>query len=620
MKTKEKLNEATATERLLDVIRGTGSPGAQQSSSQSSPEQNSYVKPVKENKAPFTRFTKTKTQAVSLTVGIDIGHEAVHLIKVARSNNKPVIVEHKSIPIPAELASDSGEFDKFLQSVVAPFCTTEKNTRIWTVMPSAQCEVRLVRIPKVSDKLLETTIFWTLKKEASFNEKDFFFDYEVRGESVDSGNKKLDVMCYIIPTAEVEGIKALFSRIKVPLSGISIVPFAVQNIFLNHWMPLSEKYTTCLFIGNSHSRIDLYNEGKLILTRTINTGINSMTDMLMETLNYRTKEGGKLTAEEARKILFALSDSSTTTIVLADGFTVAREGVERLIAPVLERFVRQMERTFEHFTLTLGGDRNIEKIYISSAIPTYEAMTAYFSAQLGAECRVFDPLKQELETSSFEERSSVIAAFGMALSDNAYTPNFIYTYKDKAKTAYAATVNRLILLGLIAAVIICSGIFGVQRYTVAQSEIELAGLEHQMKQLSPVVNKETLMQLTSTAGQKQQRYAEFSRRYRGMALIAEIAALTPDNVNLTSLRADFSEKPGSEKTKDPAIKTGNIANMDGVIRGRQDMLEMLLATYVMKLKASPMFSDVTVATSRIEPAKKEALLTFTLTIKVGSGK
>lgn len=620
MKTKERFNETTATERLLDVIRGNSEPDTTQPSSPPPPRPTNPIKPVKENKSIVAKFTKIKPQAASVTVGIDIGHEAIHLIKVVRSDNKAEVAEHKSIPLPSDIERGSLEFDNFLQAAVVPFYSTARRTNMWVVMSSAHCEVRLIRIPKVSTKHLGATINWTLKKEASFNEKESFFDYEVRGETGEPGNKKLEVMCYIAPTAEVEELKALFSRIRVPLAGISIVPFAIQNIFLNHWMTLSEKQITCLFIGTSHSRIDFYNEGKLILTRNINTGLNSMTDMLTESLNYRTAEGGKLAPEEARKILFTFAENSNNPVVLADGFTITKDEIESLLVPVLERFVRQIERTFEHFTLTHGGERKVGKVYLSSIMPIYEAMTKYFSTQLGAECHLFDPLKQVLETSSFRERISDIAAFGMALSDNAYTPNFIYTYKDKAKTAYAIKVNRLILISLIAAVLACSGVFAVQRQMVAQRKADLSQLERQVRQSAPLVSKETLLQMTSAAGQKQQRYVELSRRYKGMALIAEISTLTPENVSLTSLKADFAEKSGSEKTKEPAIKTAHTAVIEGAIKGKQEMLEALLASYVMKLKASPMFSDVTVSTSRIEPAKKGALLTFALNLKVGPGK
>jgi Tfp pilus assembly PilM family ATPase len=486
-------------------------------------------------------------------------------------------------------------------------------------MSSAQVEVRMIRVPNVSGKNLEAAIYWTLKKETSLDEKNFFFDYAVRGETGNGpGNKKLNVMCYTVPFAEVESIKKLFSTIGTPLSGVSIVPFAVQNIFLNK-VVVSEKQTACLFFGSNHSRIDLYTEGKLTLTRNVKTGISSIIELMTESLNGLTGEGGRLTHEEARRILFAFAESGNDRLVPVNGFSGGPEEIESIIAPVLERLARQMERTFEHFTSVLGYDR-IEKVYISCAMPIYKAMLDYFDAQLGIECAIFDPLEQAFGPSSLDERISFIPAFGMALSDNANTPNFIYSRKDKKKAAYIAKFNRLVLVGLIVSVFICSSVTTWLWQSASQKKSELTRLEQQQKG-EPVVSRETVLQIVAEAGQKQQQYAELSRRYRAMALIGEISALTPESVSLTGLKVDLAEKSGNEKAGQAVSgKSENTAIVEGIISGYQDIVETTLDSYVMKLRSSPMFSEVSVSKSKMDSAGGKALLVFALNLKVGQEK
>lgn len=592
----------------------------------------------------FARHTSTKKQPASVTIGVDIGHSELRLVKVVKNDDKSEIVKHQVFPLPVSVEGESGELEEFLQSKITLFCAAEKITDTWVTISPKLCEVRLLRIPKVSGKLIETTIFWTLKKEASFNEKDFSFDYEIRGESDEHGNKKLDVMCCMFPLSEIEARKTLFSKLKIPLSGISIAPLAIQNIFINNQIISQGKNTTCLFIGNNHSRIDLYSNGKLIVTRNINTGINSIIDILTETLGTIPMGGEKLTRESAREILLNLGENDDTNTVLVNGNPVTKDEIERLIVPVFERFTRQIERTFEHFALTLGGDRNIEKIYISNSFPAHKTMLTYFSSQLGVMCDFFDPFPQTLKTGSFGEHNSLIVAFGMALSDNAYTPNFIYTYKEKKKTAYAAKINKLLLSGLIMAVIICSVILGVQRYMIAQDKAELSYLEQQLKKNAPLITKDIILQITATVRKNRQRYAEFSARYAGMAIIAELSDLTPKNVNLNNLKVDFAGKndnkeapnpptnptntavPGAPATPTSAVGTSvanlpeNTATIEGVISGKQNELETLLNSYVMKLKTSRMFSDATVLTSKVEPAKKNSLIIFTINLKIGLNK
>ncbi|MCG6533400.1 MAG: pilus assembly protein PilM [Syntrophales bacterium LBB04] len=622
---KEKIDIISSTEKLLDVIRGKG--------------QKSQARlTLPTERTPFLKrcaaiYRKAKAKSKAINVGIDIGHKKIIMVKVTKSAHKIEVLESQTMPIPAGMDKGSEDFRAFLRSTIPTFCGETGENGVWAIMSSARVEVRPIRIPKVSGKHLDTTVYWTLKKEAAFNEKESFFDYEVRGEVSESGNKKLDVLCYTAPIDDVEGIKQLYSGIGVKLSGTSIVPFAVQNLFINNVMPSAEKQTASLFIGNEYSRIDLYIEGKLTLTRDIKTGINSILEMMVETLDITTLEGEHLTHEEARRVLFAFAESEDKPVLLSDGSPVDRQAVAVLISTVLERFVRQMERTIEYITSTFGFDR-IGKIYISSVMPVYKALLDYFSEQLDIKCEIFDPLRQSLPDTVFEKRDSFVPAFGIALSDNAYTPNFIYTYKEKNKAAYVVKVNRAVLSGLMMSLLACSAVLAFEWRDVSRAKVKLAEIERQVQQNSPLMNRETLLKAASVMRQKEQKYVELSKRYRAMAIIAELSALTPEAVGLTAIRTVAPEKTPGDKTSSNLLQkagndntTGGVVNsatplvLEGVISSREDMAETILASYIMKLRSSPMISGVNdVSTNKTTSAEHGALLTFAVEVKPGSGK
>jgi Tfp pilus assembly PilM family ATPase len=116
----------------------------------------------------------------------------------------------------------------------------------------------------------------------------------LQGEVVEQGINKWMTMVYTAPKDEVDELKGLFSQIGLPLSGISITPFAIQNIFKTGWMTSAvEGIVASLFIGNDFSRIDIYAGGKLIMTRGIKAGINSMVETLMERLMEIENETSK---------------------------------------------------------------------------------------------------------------------------------------------------------------------------------------------------------------------------------------------------------------------------------------------------------------------------------------
>ncbi len=565
-----------------------------------------------------------KLRSRPVTVGIDIAHAHVNLVKAALSRNKLSrnkfeILDYKRIPIPEHIRKGSKEFGDFFRSTVGPFCEhAGKKMEVWAIISTTQAHVQFVRIPKVSDKHFEAAVQWGLKKELPLDEKDYSFGYEIQDEVAAGGDKKNNVLCYFAPAREIEETKELFSGIGVPLSGISIVPFAVQNIFKHDVARLKEKQLACLFIGDDHSRIDLYAGGKLVLTRDIKTGINSLTEMLTENL-HGINGDARFSHDEARKILFALSSGDRGPLGLESGQKFNREDVEKLIAPVMERFTRQMERTFKHFEGTQGHGR-VEKIYISSLMPC-QAMAGHFGRHLGVGCVFFDPLKEVLQESSLEDRTALVPAFGLALSDKTYTPNFIRSYKERKKAEYIASFNRMIILALAGSLLVCSAIAAHEWRGATREKAELSRLEKQLQKSRPISEK-TIARMASASNMKARAYAKLSGRYTGIALIGDLSSLTPASVTLTSLKASLSGKSGTANdTKNAASGTAeNSAVVTGVVRGNRDMLEPELASYVMGLRSSPLFSGVNVQAGKIERTGHGAVLPFELDLKIGQGK
>ena len=175
------------------------------------------------------------------TVGVDIGQEFIGLAKTIKSSDgRPVLTDQKMIQYGHLTSKGSPEFNLLLKSSLVAFCGSIADCNIWTMMPAGEVNVQYIKIPHVPKKQLENVIYWTAKKEISIDEKDSIFDFELQGEIVDQGISKYLVMVYTAPKAEVEKVKNLFSNIGVPLTGITISPFAIQNIFRSKWMPPSE--------------------------------------------------------------------------------------------------------------------------------------------------------------------------------------------------------------------------------------------------------------------------------------------------------------------------------------------------------------------------------------------
>lgn len=313
-----------------------------------------------------------------------------------------------------------------------------------------------------------------------------------------------------------------------------------------------------------------------------------------------------ITLEEARKLLTILSTDSPA--LTGEEFSVEMEeqDIFEMILPALERLVRQVERTFEHYTVTLGRDK-IDKMYVSSPLNFFSPLLPYVGEQLGIDKDILDPMGQkislsegdmaELQSPTLSERLAFVPALGLALSDNAHTPNFIFTYKEKEKEARISLINRVIFVFFMGAVFICSLLFLYQGHMTQQKRGKLAKLERELIQDRPHVDQKMIRDLADKVKQQQEMTKAAGKRYLVMAVISELSVLTPSHIRFTHVKADLGVNSSSTKSKaarepkkEPPKEGTKSVTIEGIIFGDLNTLETSLIGYVMKLEGStPIF-------------------------------
>lgn len=611
-------DDINSTEKLLNVIRGKneGYPGQ-------AGKPKLTLSPKKSAKTKNVSIYKGLSDKKRFTVGVDIGQEFISLAKTVKSSDgRPVLTDQRMIQYGHLTSKGSSEFNSLLKSSLVAFCGSIADCNIWTMMPAGEVNVQYIKIPHVPKKQVENVIYWTAKKEISIDEKDYIFDFELQGEIVDQGISKYLVMVYTAPKVEIERAKTLFSNIGVPLTGITIAPFAIQNIFRSKWMPPSEGTFASLFIGSDFCRIDIYSKDNLVMTRGIKTGTNSMMEAIADSVLEKTPHL-KLEKGETKKILFSLSPDSEKLSNTDAGHGLREEEILEMIFPVWERLARQIERTLEYYTSSIGYEK-IEKLYISSVMNVYNPLLIYISDQLGIKTEFFDPfIKQQKaasisESLSLSEKVSLVPVLGLSFSDNIRTPNAIFTYREKDKEIRIKRINRGIFASFAAALIICIIALGYQA-----AEINILGkkrikLEKELALFNPLLSTDKISKMADEVKTRKQISHQYIQRYLGVATIGEFAALTPENIRLINIKINTGgiglAKINPDKT---AKEISDDIIVEGVIFGERDVLDSSLAQYVVKLGNSPMLRQVSVQKSGIITFKKSEVLHFTLSAKLG---
>jgi len=623
-----KQDELSSTEKLLELIRDEGPSSL-------------HTGPSGVPRPAGQRFKNLLSNSLSFSkgawsVGVDLGHDDVKLVKVKRvSDRKFELTDFTRVTLDPEIPRDHPNFHQFLRATLIKFCGSAGTVELWGTIPSARVETRHLKVPKVSQKQLANTVFWSYQKQSTFDEKETIFDFEVLGDAEEGGAKKIGVMAYIAPRKEVEELRDLFARAGFPLAGISIVPFAVQTLLRSGRIRTYGAAVSSLYIGRDWSRIDIFADNNLVLSRGIKAGIRTMVEALQREIEQNwfelslakspTADQNRIRAiktrlkqemEVAQNLFFGPIHGSAADGQAEDKqLAVKEERIFQMILPALERLVRQMERTIRHFALNFDNAR-VEKIYVSSGIQPHPRILDYIGEELGLPIEEFNPFapaegfeSAAVPPGSASEKSSYAPALGMALATNAITPNFLYTHKNKNKDSATRRINRGVFACFFVLMLACVGLVFWQEQQIKDKELQKLNLQSQLSGFEVRVDKNLILKLVDQIRAQNQNLQGIGKNFIGVAVLGEVANSTPDNVRLLSISAKFGPAGKPEASKKVLV-------LDGVISGERTTLEADLAAYLMALKSSPLFKQPTISKKSLEMMDNQPVMRFTAQMDV----
>ncbi|MFP4476338.1 MAG: hypothetical protein ACLFOY_12330 [Desulfatibacillaceae bacterium] len=636
--------EISSTEKLLALIR--------QDATETPPTMpEPEPEPAREHPSITASRKRSRKKALrapviarrSVAVGVDLGANAIRMVKVARHSDKHWrLVSYNTWPVRLGLSREDPAYVAVLKAALDEM-RDAKNTEVWAAISSLYVDIRNIRIPKVARSQISSAAYWGLKKEATFDEAQSVFDFELTGEVVEDGVARYAVTAYAAARHEVEQTRDLFERAGHPLTGITTAPFGTQNLFRSSWMPTPDSGSVAvLYVGDERSRIDVFDGRDLVVTRGIKAGIMSMVESLVEGFQEQWRvtsselpldmfeddfgeedadeilelevgedgmelvpkdadsprlESSSLDIEQARALFYSVTGEGPPLASYENVPNLSDRDVFTLMLPAVERLVRQLERTLAHHSGGLGYER-VATIYVAGAVTAYPYFLKYISDQLGIECKPIDPLDPNLAFASDipppsapGERADYSLALCAALSTNERTPNLLYTYENKEVDRAVSRINLGIFTGFIACVVVALGLFLWQNGKVAEKQAEKQRLDRIYTSYEKLLDQADITALSQAVVARNRTVAEAGERYLPVALVKELAAVTPASVRLLSVTADFAPAKGKDDDKKPA--RANLV-VEGIIPGDKAISEAALASYLWRLSASPVFASPTV--------------------------
>lgn len=622
-------DEISSTEKLLELIRDHGKP-VDDLSGDGTDAQAAGTEASSPPRKPAASAAATK---LPITIGVDIRSQRILLAAVQRgADGHHELVQIRSVRLKSHMALDSADFTKALNTALTDFTSGFKKHRIWVSMPSANVEMRLLTIPHIPARQVPNAAKWAFRRETSLDETRDIFDFDLIGTTFDDGVQKTQLLAYAAPRVEVKQLQTAFQKAGMPLTGVSIVPFAIQNLLQAGWIDAGGNNVCSLFVGKDWSRIAIYANGRLMLGRDIKAGAHSIVEAIAENMQPGSDTvfdaSGEAPLEMADTEAFMVSNSAGQASRLLTDFLkdrlpngkkvdmpYSKAAVFDLMAAPLERIIRQVSMTIEHYKSKYDS-AGVSKILISGDIAVHPWVVRQVSRHLDMPVDAMEPFSMQGDRlggvtppAAMFDRMEYLPAVGIALSDHETTPNFLFTHHEKTQVQQTRRFNRIAysVFGVLFAALVA--VFAWQTQAVITVRNEVIPLRKTLARFTPKLDRNMVSQFAGKAILEMKAFSSSTQRYIGPAVLTDVVNRTPDAIAMTSLTIDLGEITTA------SIKTDKrYVLIAGAVSAERDALETTLAHYIMGLKASPLFGQPEIKRQKIEKTDGKAALTFVLMV------
>jgi len=299
-----------------------------------------------------------------------------------------------------------------------------------------------------------------------------------------------------------------------------------------------------------------------------------------------------------------------------DEFSGIRQSCERLINKIVS--------TSEYCSQNFSDNKPMKEFIFfgetNECEPFMNLVKTTIPVPVGKFNPVFNNLPGTVESGlpeNISERYNVLTAFGVALSSNDYTPNFLYTYQNKAKKVKQRKISIVAGITFVFLMFLCAGISNWQKTITVKEQNKLNTLIQKKNTFSPDISPENTMKLIAGVKSTFKLRNRYVSDYLSLAVINEVCSLTPRNISIEFF--EFKYKDQDKKNEVITISSGITRakiEITGTIDSGENAVNADLAEFSLILGDSQLFRNVEIIKKSSPADKKTMALDFKLTMDV----
>lgn len=316
------------------------------------------------------------------TVGIDIGHYSIKLVRVFHSHRGNIQVTAVDLERLPEKTLEDGEIrdaEKLrdaLSKIMARQVGDREKVDIVAGINSASgvlVDKLTVKVPKNGNE--DAIIVQTAQARPPFDDQDNILDYQVYDRQ--EGEIKVNIVA--AKNAMLDSWAGLYKDADIRLNAIDVDVFALANVYMSSVEEEEKKKTVAIFnIGEKKASIVFLMEGFFHSTRALTSGsMESVINMLCRHLGIDAAKCHEMFESEKP--------------VMIDGFSEA--DVESAMQLAFEEVVGALEFGIRYFSNSESGEKP-SKILLSGGGVSLPGICEYIEDRIGIPTEALNPFEK----------------------------------------------------------------------------------------------------------------------------------------------------------------------------------------------------------------------------------
>lgn len=317
-------------------------------------------------------FNKKKIESF---VSIDIGTNAIKVLQLDVTGEKPKLVAAGTAPTPANsIANNTVTNPKLVGEAIRKLLTESDitATKATIILPGPCVFSKRISIQANSIEQLQELLQFEAANYIPHNISDVYMDFQVLGRDTSGA---LDVLIAAVKNDIINSYVDAVSRAGLEPSIVDVDYYALENMFELNYAQELQKSIAVINLGARYCAVDLLVDGKTVFTGDISIGTRSLTDALQEATGMKPAEAEKAIKGE-------VGDRSDTDLI--------NETLERKT----ENLAAEIHRQLGFFWSASGMERRIESIILSGGGSVAKGLMEELTSKTGISCKLADPFSE----------------------------------------------------------------------------------------------------------------------------------------------------------------------------------------------------------------------------------